>query len=409
MEPPVASNALDRRALAFTAAIAFSQDAVYALVFLSYMNHYLLDVLRASPGLPGYTLALYGGTKLVVHPLAGRLLDRTRPRLVYLAGVAAQCGAIALMLVVHTLGAFLAGAFLLAVGAAAVWPLIYDAVARTQAPDQRTRAMGVLVFFGYMAVGVGFASGIAMAGHIPWRYAFVLAGALVTGPALFHRSRALDPGGPRWADPHQAESAATTGHIALFGLVTLVDYAAVAALAGIYGPYVRLSLGITLPRAAMMLLPAGAMAVAGLLVAARVSRRERRPRELAVLFALSAAGAVLLSLTRDPWMAAAAALPLAAGVGGTGPIIAAAVIDLGRRRERGLIYGTLMSVEGIGSVLGPGIVAIAADLASPRAGFAVIGVQYVVLVAVVLAAASRFGPHGGEEGHQLVSIGTIPD
>ena len=51
--------------------LAFTQDAIYALIFLSFMNHYLLGVLKASAALPAYTLALYGAARLVTHPLAG--------------------------------------------------------------------------------------------------------------------------------------------------------------------------------------------------------------------------------------------------------------------------------------------------------------------------------------------------
>ncbi len=389
-DPPVA---LDLRALAFTVALAFSQDAVYALVFLSYMNHYLLDVLGASPGLPGYTLALYGGTKLVVHPLAGRLLDRTRPRLVYGASVAVQVTGLAALLAFHTLAAFLAGAFLLAIGSAAMWPLVYDALARTQPSEGQPRAVGVLALAGYLAVGVGFGAGVLLAARGPWRTAFVLAAAIVALPALFQRSRALDPGGRHGGD-ESGSPAAARHRLAVFGLVILLDYAAVSSLAGIYGPYIRLSLGITLLRAAVGLAPAGLAALAALAAASRFSRPGRRPHELALFFACSATGAALLGAASSGWTAALAAIPLAAGVGGTGPLLAATMIDLGGSKGRGLVLGTLMSVEGVGSVAGPAVVATVAELASPRAALAAIGIVYALLTIVVSAAASRLAPRG---------------
>ena len=48
-------HSLNRPALVVALALAVSQDILYALIFLSFMNHYLLDVLDASPGLPGIT------------------------------------------------------------------------------------------------------------------------------------------------------------------------------------------------------------------------------------------------------------------------------------------------------------------------------------------------------------------
>ena len=75
-----ASAMTNRGALLVVLLLAFGQDAVFALIFLSYMNVYLLNSLHASPGLPGYTLALYGAIKLFVHPVAGKLIDTWSPR-----------------------------------------------------------------------------------------------------------------------------------------------------------------------------------------------------------------------------------------------------------------------------------------------------------------------------------------
>src|SRR5438309_1828102 len=86
------------RALLPLLVLAFTQDAINGLIFLSYMNHYLLVVLHASPGLPGYTLALYGLTKLLVLPLSGRLVDKRSPRVVLGAALTAQLAAAALLL-----------------------------------------------------------------------------------------------------------------------------------------------------------------------------------------------------------------------------------------------------------------------------------------------------------------------
>src|SRR5512139_2436559 len=95
--PSPASQGLNRGALIATLAFAVAQDVVFALIFLSFMNYYLLDVVKASPAAPGYTLALYGGTKLIVHPLAGRLLDITWARLVCALAIAVQAAGLLLL------------------------------------------------------------------------------------------------------------------------------------------------------------------------------------------------------------------------------------------------------------------------------------------------------------------------
>ena len=154
---------LNRSALGVALAFAVSQDILYALVFLSFMNHYLLDVLDASSGLPGYTLALFGGTRLLIHPLAGRLLDLTRPRVIYIGSLFFQLAAVAALMLTQSLPLFLVAAVLLAMGSATVWPLTYALVAATQPADQRGRVGGMLAVVGYASTGVGFAIGVLLA------------------------------------------------------------------------------------------------------------------------------------------------------------------------------------------------------------------------------------------------------
>jgi hypothetical protein len=116
MAEPPQSQIGARKALLGVLTLAFVQDMLHALIFLSAMNHYLLDVLKTSPGLPAFTLSLHGFTKLVTHPMAGRLLDRTSPQLVFSGAIAVQVAGAALILTVHELGAFLGATALLAMG-----------------------------------------------------------------------------------------------------------------------------------------------------------------------------------------------------------------------------------------------------------------------------------------------------
>jgi hypothetical protein len=69
-----------------------------------------------------------------------------------------------------------------------------------------------------------------------------------------------------------------------------------------------------------------------------------------------------------------------------GPVIAAAVIEHGGPDDRGLVIGTLMAIEGIGSVAGPAITTSAIDIASPAAGFGVIGLMFGLMAALTIAA-----------------------
>lgn len=380
---------IDRPGAFAALVLSFAQDAVYALIFLSYMNHYLLDVLKTSAGVPGFTLALYGGVKLAVHPAAGRLIDRTSPRLVFRGALAAQVGGGVLLLLVHSLAAFLIATCLLAAGSAAMWPLIYDTVAHTQAPAVRSEVTGLLSLAGYIGTGAGFAAGVLLAHFAPWRAAFVLTIALVGLPALLQAMRAFDRGVRVPESKSTAGAASRLAGVALFAVVVFIDYAAVSALAAVYGPYVRISLNISLLRTSLLLIPAAVAALAALYLASRWSRPSRRMMEMALLFAVSAAGALALAATREPLLAAAFAPVLAVGAGGVGPIIAASMIDHGGRADRGFVIGTLMSIEGIGAVIGPGAVAIVIDAINPQAGLALIGATFAVLVPLALVSQRR--------------------
>ncbi|MGH2634365.1 MAG: MFS transporter, partial [Tepidiformaceae bacterium] len=385
IEAPTPAS-INRPAMALSIALAFSQDAIYGLVFLSYMNHYLLDVLQTSPGLPGYTLALFGAIKLAIHPIAGRMLDRTSPRALFRTAVALQAGGLVLVLLVHALWSFLVATCLIAAGSATIWPLLYEVIARTQSPEVHSHATGILSFAGYIATGVGFALGVVAANFGPWRTAFFFTLALAVVPLAGQHMAALD-GAPHQTRakptttglapptaagqhhaPHQGLRARLQG-AAFFAIIVFIDYAAVASLAGVYGPYVRRTLDITLLRTSLMLIPAAAVALIALLLASRYSRPERRLLEMALFFLISAAGALGLAVAPSPWLAAAAATLLGAGAGGVGPIVAAAMIEQGGGPAgRGLVIGTLMSIEGLGGVLGPALMAVAISVSGPRFG-----------------------------------------
>jgi MFS family permease len=393
-EHVVAGRSLPSSTLVLTLLLAFAQDGIYGLFFLSYMNHYLLDVLKASAGTPGYTLAIFGATKLVVTPLSGRLLDRTSPRAVLRTSVMLQVVALGILLF-HTLAGFLCAAVLLAAGSAAIWPLIYEVVAQAQADSGRSRTTGLLALVGYAAISGGLVGGLLLGHFAPPRLVILLALLLVLLPLILERSPALDRRTARSVSTlAPAALARSLALVAFFALILFIDYAAATSLAGLYGPYARRTLHISLLRTALLLTPAAGAALVSLLVASRRSQSGRRLREMAFLYVLSATGALGLALVSTQWMAAVVAVPLAVGIGGVTPIIAASLIGQGREGQRGLVFGILMSVEGLGGVVGPATTAFATDLASPRVGLLIVATAFVSLVPLS-AVASRADNEGG--------------
>ena len=381
-----ARESINRPALGVALSFAIAQDLLYALIFLSFMNHYLLDVLDVSPGLPGYTLALYGGARLIVHPIAGRLLDLIGVRMVYSASLAVQVLAMIGLAFYQSLALFLGATVLLAVGAGLIWPLTYALVSATQPSSQLGRIGGMLAVAGYLSTGVGFAVGIILAQLGGGRSAFIAALVIIVIPALSIASRTLGGGNVHAEHKASVSRPNFSGALLIFAVILFLDFAALSALAGIYGPYARRTLGLTLLQTAAILLPAGVAAALSLAVISRQSRPSRRFLEMALLYAMAAAGALSLSLTNVPAAASALAVILGLGVGGVAPLVAAMMLDAGSGKGRGVVIGALMSAEGLGGVAGPAAVAFVTDLQGPRAGFAVIAAVFVILTPLCLLA-----------------------
>jgi MFS family permease len=368
--------------------LACIQDAIYALVFLSYMNHYLLDVLGSSGALPGYTLALFGLFKLGMHPVAGRLLDRVSPRLIYWGAVTLQVVGLLVMLTSASLPGFLGATCLVALGSGAAWPFLYHLVARTQPAEAHSRAMGLLSIAGYFATGVGFVLGALLAHFTPWRAAFGVSLVLVITPLLFQGMPVVGGRSIVRDDDGHARIAISEriAAVALFGAIVLADFAAVSSIAAAYGPYTKRTLGLDLLQTILVLTPAGIAAVTGLWVASRRSRPERRMTELTIMAVIAAGGTLALSFISVPALAVLVAIPPAAALGAIGPIVAAVVIEYGSTRDRGLVIGTLMAIEGAGAVAGPAITAFVIGIATPGAGFAAIGVMFLCMAALTFRA-----------------------
>ncbi|HKS92641.1 MAG TPA: MFS transporter [Tepidiformaceae bacterium] len=383
----------DRTGLWLAMLVACVQDGIYALIFLSYMNHYLLDVLNTSGAMPGVALALYGLCKVAGHPVAGRLLDRTSPRLVYWLAVVLQACGLLVMLAFGSIAAFLTAACLLAFGSAAAWPLLYEMVARTQAEEDHTSSMSILSIAGYVATGFGFVLGVLLARFTPWRVAVVAVLVPVAVPLIFQGLHPVSGhSSPETDGRHRIPVRERIAAVAVFGAAVLANFAAVSSIAAAYGPYTRRTLGLDLVQTMGVLAPAGVAALAGLWAAAHWSRPERRMVELALMAVVAAAGTLVLSAVSQPALAALVAIPPAAALGAMGPVIAAAVIEYAGTNDRGLVIGTLMAIEGVGGVAGPALTALVIGVLSPAAGFAAIGVMFIAMAALTLAA-RRPVPH----------------
>jgi predicted MFS family arabinose efflux permease len=384
VEPRIKARAPGRRALVVVAVLAFSHDTLFGYVFLSSMNHYLLDVLHAGAGLPAFAIGLTGVAAVLVQPLAGFILDRATPRTFLLGIVATEAAGLVLILSLANAAGFLAGAGLVAVGISAIWPLAFAVLRKTQPEDSRAFAALVLTVAGFAGTSFGLAAGIAVSSVLGWQPTFFIAAVPIgvsaltlLSPVLSDRSRSEVP----------EEVPPAMNHVVLLGCLILVNHAAVASLLGLYGPFFRRTLGVSLGAGVMLLLPAGGVALLSLAATSRRSTKNRRMTEIAVLFVVAAVGALLVALSPSPLIAAIAAPLLLAGLASVEPVLNAAIIDAGGGATPGRTFGALLTFQQAGVIVGPAAVGLVSQVSTPRWGLA--GTALVLSVGAAIAFSRR--------------------
>ncbi len=385
---PEADDPRVRAGLRFSVMMAGLENGMFSFVFLSFMNTYLLDVLKEGPATPGYTLAAYSAIVLVMNTVAGALLDRVRPALILAAVVTAQLAAVAVMFVTASFEGFLLATALLAFGTGSVWPLVFKVLGNTQPIGQRASAGAAIAVSGYATTAIGLGAGVTLGAVAHPTVSLAVIAAMAIAPLIWIRNPVLTASGPdvpMARPPHHPQPAAGStaaprprGFRTVAALLFL-GYGARTAVAGVYGPFSQLTLGQSLLATAPYLVPAGLLALAALWSVPRWSRPARRPLELSLVFGIAAAGCVLVAMAGDPLLAGAASIPLVIGITACAPLLAATVLDAGTGENSGLIFGSLLTIEGVGTVAMRAFAALAIDIRGPRAGFVAIAAMFVVL------------------------------
>lgn len=379
------------RPVRFTLAAVFVLDVLTTLVVAAYGNSYLVKTLDAPPSYPAFALGTYGFMKLVMAPVGGWLTDRARPSLNLTLAAALQVLGVTVMLIDRTAEAYIAGAGVLAAGATLLWLLVFHALATNVAAEERGAASASLGVVSVVSIGFGFAVAAVLAETTPTLVfavgvglAFISAALLAPAfPGEVRPRRATgeeprDSGGWR---PGRVEAMATA---IAFGHFLCVN-ATIAALS----PFALGRLDLSLLQLGVALAPGAAAGGLAMLAFGRRSREGHRMREMAPLYALGAAGLLLVAAVPEWLWFAGAMVAVGATLGGTMPLLNASRIDLSAQTAApGRMFGRLLFAEGLGSVVGPlaaGLVIAASD---ERAGTLAAGLTFAAL-AVLAAYAAR--------------------
>ncbi len=373
------------RALVPALGAVFATDAMTALVVIGYGNSYLIKTLNSPASYPAYALGLYGLVKLISAPIGGRILDRVSTRLVATLACVLDLAGYAVILATHSAWGYLVGVGVLSTGIALAWLIIFHAVGGTSEPSERGSATAYMGLTSIVATGLGFGIAALIGETHYWRVAFGIGAllALVSTAALL-RIEPLRPGLQAVREvPSQPAGPGDQRMMRRFAFVfALAHFGVITAMLGAFGPFALRTLGLSLLQTAFLLGPAAAGGAAAMFLVGRRSRPGRRLRELAVLYAVAAAGLLVMSTVHAAPLFALIAVPMAVALGGVYPLMNASLLDAARAGERsGSALGWLFFAEGLGSVIGPLAIGMMIELAGVRAGLFAMGAVVVVLAA----------------------------
>ncbi len=370
-------------------AVVFTIDCMTALVVIAFSNSYLIETRHAPPSYPGYALGVYGFVKLVSAPVGGWLLDRVRAGTVVVFIFVIELLGLTVILATGTANGFLAGVGLLSTGIALAWLIVFHALGDASDADVRASATAYVGLTSGVATAAGFGAAALIAETTYWQAAFVLGMALATISAAV-LWRLYPPGEHVGRVVVAIEARAATGMARkrqlIAGAVIFGHFVAVTATIAVFGPFVVQTLGLTLLQAGMLLIPAAAVAAAAMFVAGHLSKANRRLREVAALYAVGALAVLAAATVDHGWVFALVAIPLALSVGGAQPLLNASLLDVSQSAGRtGTVLGWLFFAEGLGSVVGPLIIAVVISLSdSVRTGVVTLGLLDAAIVVLAL-------------------------
>jgi MFS family permease len=374
-------------ALPSVLASVFALDLITALIVVGFGNAYLVRVLHSPPAYPAFALAVYGTVKLLSAPFAGWLVDRARGGLIAALVVCLEAGAILLMLFTGTSEGYIIGVAPLSAGTVLGWLLVLRRLGETLEPGGRGPASSYIALAGSAGLAGGLGLAALLAEHPQPRMAFV-AGLVVALASVFALGRlgsvhsSAGRSGSAWYEaPTRRELAAA--------LVLFAHLGTIGSVAVTFGPFALDELGQTLLRLGLLLSPAAAAGILGMVVAGRRSKHGGRLREAAPLYAVAAAAALFCASTSDVRWFAVGAIPLGAAIGAVGPVVNAARIDVASTAQApGAVLARMSIAEGLGEASVPFLAGLAITAGGERAGMVAVGAALAV-IAVLTAVAAR--------------------
>ena len=361
--------------------VVFCLDAPFAFVFLVALQSYFAPQQIEGRAVAGLALSLFALGKLVLQYQAGRASDLVGPRRGLSIGLACVLAAMGVLLAAPTAPLLLVPASLLyGAGSSIAWPAL---LSEAHAMPVRLRASltAAMTATTGAAGATALLLGLALPENLPFRVAIWLA--LV--PVAVGLGLSLLPYAPGGTERRDTEDEHNFGlrliladrSRAGLGAAFFLQSLAIAALVASFRALGRDLFGVSLHHETVLLLPVGASFAAGVLAAGVLGAL---PRRLLLCGALALGGSSLLVVGSTNGVAIQVALLGAScfGLGLAVPTTTALQLDHARSTP-GALFGSLLALEGLGHILGPGLAAALSDV---RLVMAAVG---GVLIAAALA------------------------
>lgn len=349
----------------------------------------------------GFSLQRFEGG--IAGPLVGFIFDRLGPRKLVLYGMAIAGAGMIFMSRINSLTEFYAAFLVTAIGASIGWagPPMY--CVSNWFTRKRTQALSYLMA-GSSLGGIIVPLLVLLIAQAGWRTSLVVVGIsfwLVSIPVaimLRHRPETVGllPDGEAKIVPEPISEVKTPSKEAgfsvrsalksrtfwLISLAYMLSQLIATAVNVLEMPHLE-NIGISREVAGVAVTFTTLMTLCGNLSSGFIGDRWRKPRVIALAFALQCLGVVILAFIGELWQLVPFVIIYGVGFGATMPMRISLMADYFGRARLGTIQGCLMSVTVIGSIMSP---AIAGWFYDVNGNYCTIFVIFAVIAALSIPA-----------------------
>lgn len=356
---------MDRRIL-FLAAASFA-TGTEAYVYAGHLTALAAD-LNQPVATAGQLASVFALTYALTAPIIAGVAGRFGRRGVMVTGLALIGFLNCLAALASSFEMLIAIRFACGLAAGLVGPITSLAAAELAPPEQRGRAMAVVLAGITLAFVLGIPTGSVVGDFFGWRGTFVYAGLLALVAAILIRTGlpAMPGGAPLKAD---AFKAALQPAVAAPLLLTLAGFAATFTVIAYVGPIVTAISGLTGSGIGAMQALIGVGSIAGIMLGGRAADRPGTRRFLAnsflvSAFALSSYSALMGFEAPRNWVIALMSLAMmtgAAALFARTPVIQTRLVAAAPVAARPVVFalnGSMMFAgQGLGAAIGGAVIA----------------------------------------------------